>query len=605
MTLLKKTLACAALLAASACGPAAPLEESPELGVTQAGVVATRPAYAAPRSPILLGVHSPDIANRFADLTAMFPGRRGWIVQETYSTDVNWIGPMLNGFATAVNAGFTVALRVDYARGTGNINPQGSVVNGATIPWRGGTSSTGTWGRCLLSPDVSARAGDVTTPEGTHKACYLDYLRRVLASPNHHVVHTWIIGNEMNMKGEALGFPGGQIPYDVYGEMYRAARDLIRGTPGHGSDAVFVGGVSPNAPDFTPDVYTSGKNYLTGLLYNLQPAEVGGIAIHAYAGPVSDAAAGLRIFRTGTTASGLGYQNTLQWIDALGYSQVPVLLSEWAANVEGTSTESHVASFVTTALNDMNSWNGGASNHDLIGAVWYTWNDVVWPQQSLARYPALRSTFANASNTYNAGNPDTGWGSCWRLPSSTSSRFFSPTGKTVRGLFLSYYDTKGGLNVFGYPISEEDCGHDSRTGRVLAQQWFQRHRMEYHPELPAGSQVALGAIGSEQARKQGINPDNWTPQTQPGTNCTLYGPTSTTGKWVCGSFRDFYVQNGGVGILGYPISAEIPYTTKDGRNTRAQWFERARLELNTAVMPIPIQGGLIGCEASGIVGAGC
>ncbi|QSQ23319.1 hypothetical protein JY651_51020 [Pyxidicoccus parkwayensis] len=606
---LKQALTGAALLATSACGSQSPADgtqqASGEVMVSTAAIGATRGNYPAPRSPVMLGVHSPDIAGNLGALTAMFPGRRGWVVKETYSTDVRWIGGLLGDLAIAAGQGFTPVVRLDYARDGGNINPQGIAVAGATIPWEGGTSSNGSWGRCLLSPDVSARDGDITTPGGTHKECYLDYIRRVLAAPNNNAVHTWIIGNEMNMKGEALGFPGGTIPYHVYGDVYRSARALIRGTSGHGNDAVFVGGVSPNATDFTADVYTSGKDYLTGILYNLQPVDVDGISIHAYAGGVNNASAGLQTFRTGTTGAGLGYQNTLQWIDALGYSQVPVLLSEWAANVEGSSTESNVASFIGTALADMNAWNGGGSNHDLIGAVWYTWNDVRWPQQSLALYPAVRQAFANNSNTYNAGDPNTGWGACWRQTTSPT-RLFPETGRTVRGLFLSTYDSRGGLAVFGYPIVEEDCGVDTRTGRVLWQQWFQRHRLEYHPEQPAGSQVMLGSIGSQLAREKfGINPDDWTPgQSQPASNCSLIGPFAGGGKWVCGPFRDYFNAKG-VGVLGYPISKELDFLTKDGRWIRAQWFERSRLERNDAVTPIPIQGGLLGCEASGFVGPGC
>ncbi|MFP2926531.1 hypothetical protein ACLESO_15180 [Pyxidicoccus sp. 3LG] len=608
----KQALASAALVATSACGSISPSEEglpaaagaAADVGVSVAGIGATRGNYTAPVAPVLLGVHSPDIASQLGALTAMFPGRKGWIVKESYSTDVNWIGGLLNDLATAAGQGFVPVLRVDYARGSGNINPQGQTVNGATIPWEGGTSSNGSWGRCYLSPDPSARAGDITTPLGTHKECYLDYIRRVLAAPNNHAVHTWIIGNEMNMKGEARGFPGGTIPYHIYGDVYRAARQLIRSTPGHGGDAVYVGGVSPNAPDFTSEVYVSGKDYLTGILYNLHPTDVDGISIHAYAGGVNDANAGLNTFRFGTTGAGLGYRNTLQWIDALGFSQVPVLLSEWAANVEGASTESHVASFIATALNDMNAWNAAVSNHELIGAVWYTWDDGAWPQQSLARWPALRQAFTNNSNTYNAGNPNTGWGACWATPGSVLRRF-PETGKTVRGLFLNTYDARGGLGIFGYPIAEADCGVDTRTGRILWQQWFQRHRMEYHAELPAGSQVALGAIGSELARARGINPDDWNPgQGSPGSNCSLIGPFAGGGKYVCGAFRDYYNQFG-VGILGYPISKELDFQTRDGRWIRAQWFERARLEHNPAVTPIPIQGGLLGCEASNISGPGC
>src|SRR5206468_2325143 len=37
----------------------------------------------------------------------------------------------------------------------------------------------------------------------------------------------------------------------------------------------------------------------------------------------------------------------------------------------------------------------------------------------------------------------------------TDSRFFSQTGHTVRGLFLTYWETHGGLAQQGFPITEE------------------------------------------------------------------------------------------------------------------------------------------------------
>jgi hypothetical protein len=70
-------------------------------------------------------------------------------------------------------------------------------------------------------------------------------------------------------------------------------------------------------------------------------------------------------------------------------------------------------------------------------------------------------------------------------------RYYPQTGHTLSYGFLQYYDTHGGLDVFGYPITEmlNEPGHVA--------QYFQRGKMEWHPENPIGSQVTLGALGNE------------------------------------------------------------------------------------------------------------
>ncbi|MGQ9928427.1 MAG: hypothetical protein ACUVS4_16365 [Chloroflexaceae bacterium] len=74
-------------------------------------------------------------------------------------------------------------------------------------------------------------------------------------------------------------------------------------------------------------------------------------------------------------------------------------------------------------------------------------------------------------------------------------RFVPETGHSLGGRFLQFWELYGGLRVFGYPISEEfdEVLPDGRTYRV---QYFERARMEYHPEL-AGTpdEVQLGLLG--------------------------------------------------------------------------------------------------------------
>ncbi len=90
----------------------------------------------------------------------------------------------------------------------------------------------------------------------------------------------------------------------------------------------------------------------------------------------------------------------------------------------------------------------------------------------------------------------------------TSSRdhvFFPQTGHGLHFGFLKFFNTYGGLDAFGYPISEElqEANNDG-SGRVYTVQYFQRARFEYHPEH-AGTQyeVELGLLGDQQIQLKG------------------------------------------------------------------------------------------------------
>ncbi|HMQ32590.1 MAG TPA: hypothetical protein PKD53_17795 [Chloroflexaceae bacterium] len=94
--------------------------------------------------------------------------------------------------------------------------------------------------------------------------------------------------------------------------------------------------------------------------------------------------------------------------------------------------------------------------------------------------------------------------------STPELRYFPETGHAVGGAFLRYWEQNGGLDAFGLPISEEfdEVLHDGMTYRV---QYFERVRMEYHPEH-AGTpdEVQLGRLGAallhNEARPDTIQP---------------------------------------------------------------------------------------------------
>ena len=75
--------------------------------------------------------------------------------------------------------------------------------------------------------------------------------------------------------------------------------------------------------------------------------------------------------------------------------------------------------------------------------------------------------------------------------------FFPETGHTLSGPFLRFWQKRGGIPIFGFPISEpmdEVSPVDGQTYRV---QYFERARFEYHPD-------ELGPFYRQQAQASGL-----------------------------------------------------------------------------------------------------
>ncbi|HET9494171.1 MAG TPA: serine hydrolase [Chloroflexia bacterium] len=88
------------------------------------------------------------------------------------------------------------------------------------------------------------------------------------------------------------------------------------------------------------------------------------------------------------------------------------------------------------------------------------------------------------------------WG---RSPNSGQGHYFEATGQEVSGDFLAYWENHGGERLFGLPISPAADMVSPADGKTYRTQWFERARMEYHPELPEGERVVLGLLGAEMA----------------------------------------------------------------------------------------------------------
>ncbi len=75
--------------------------------------------------------------------------------------------------------------------------------------------------------------------------------------------------------------------------------------------------------------------------------------------------------------------------------------------------------------------------------------------------------------------------------SDANCTYFAATGHRLCFGFRDYWTSHGGLAIFGYPISEEFV----ENGVVV--QYFERQRLEYHPNNPPGWQVLGGLLGQQ------------------------------------------------------------------------------------------------------------
>jgi hypothetical protein len=82
-----------------------------------------------------------------------------------------------------------------------------------------------------------------------------------------------------------------------------------------------------------------------------------------------------------------------------------------------------------------------------------------------------------------------------RTASNGQGQYFAQTGHNLAHGFAQYWQTHGGLTLYGYPISEEFV--ENLNGKPYIVQYFQRARFELHPELSPAYLVSLGQLGRE------------------------------------------------------------------------------------------------------------
>ncbi|HSH82544.1 MAG TPA: glutaminyl-peptide cyclotransferase, partial [Herpetosiphonaceae bacterium] len=165
----------------------------------------------------------------------------------------------------------------------------------------------------------------------------------------------------------------------------------------------------------------------------------------------------------------------------------------------------------------------------------------------------------------------------------------------IEGRLLPYWHQHGELPVFGYPLTNAAPELNRDTNQTYTTQWFQRNRLEVHPEHQPPYDVLLGRLGDDRLRQLGRK---W--QEQPGdttqiAGCQFFRETQfnlcnrdpETGAqtgfltyWRTHGLQDPRLDAYGrsLALFGLPLSRPRMETNANGDTVLTQWFERARFE---------------------------
>lgn len=145
---------------------------------------------------------------------------------------------------------------------------------------------------------------------------------------------------------------------------------------------------------------------------------------------------------------------------------------------------------------------------------------------------------------------------------SANSVYFRQTAHYVKDAFLNYWLMNGGVQTYGYPISEEFVSNG------VPVQYFERSRFEYHASSGRPWHVDLSNAGTLLTSDRTFPPAT---QTDSGEDHAYF---EQTGHSLGGQFYQYWQASGGLAIFGYPISEEL-----QENGSSVQYFERARFEL--------------------------
>jgi hypothetical protein len=184
---------------------------------------------------------------------------------------------------------------------------------------------------------------------------------------------------------------------------------------------------------------------------------------------------------------------------------------------------------------------------------------VAWPRQSAAQ-TAVPDTFP----PYQA-------------------RYFGETGHTAVNGFLEFWkNTPNALFVLGFPISQPFIEESfTNPGQFYRVQYFERAILEEHPENYGQQGNRFYILGRLMGTRLSQSRQNEAPFQKVGDpgDGTWFAESGHTLRNGPAPFRDFWLNNGGLEVFGYPLSEQFQeVNSQDGQTYWVQYFERQRME---------------------------
>ncbi len=159
-------------------------------------------------------------------------------------------------------------------------------------------------------------------------------------------------------------------------------------------------------------------------------------------------------------------------------------------------------------------------------------------------------------------------------PVAAGGDYFAETGQSLRGAFRNYWYANGGVERFGFPLTEELTITQSGTGLPLTVQYFERARFEHFPGSP--NEIMLSRLGEVMLQRRGVLWQDRPRRADAPEECRFF---PETGHAVCPPLLATWEQYRGLEGLGFPLT-EMYEELDPATNATylVQYFERARLE---------------------------
>ena len=201
---------------------------------------------------------------------------------------------------------------------------------------------------------------------------------------------------------------------------------------------------------------------------------------------------------------------------------------------------------------------------------------------------------------------------------ASTGRCFPETEQCVHETFRTYWEDNGGLPVFGFATTAARQETNRDTAKQHLTQWFERNRLEHHPEQAPPYNILLGRLGEDRLLQLGVRWQALPRESGPKRGCLWF---AQTGHNVCDQeasigFKTYWQTHGlrssalnayeqSLALFGLPLTEPRMEKNASGDSVLTQWFERARFEYHPSKpQQYKVLLGLLGNEVRDSQGGG-